>query len=785
MIGQTLIICLLVQDSALRRFSEPFSAWKTEFLSLSESQRYQTIDSLTPNWRPPKSWLPFFRDMLREEDNSLKVLACDALRVWQSEASFASSDVQRLLVDASSRVRVEAAITLIWITGEGEPGVSTLVMEAQGRDTAIRRLALERLCVGKLAESAISDVIPCLTDTDHGVRLQAAQTLAFYASIAEVRDALYVCIKRGEDSVSLPASRGLLSIGLANGDVLSVIEKNCGSSDLALRLQALELVGLLMPPFPAQIAGRLEILTKDPDATTRARAVAELGRAAHYGDEAATNAIIQALCDPSSQVRANAAYEAGVHSASLEANTVTPLIGKLLLDHDADVREYALGALECFGEAATPALPALIDAGLTATSAEARVRSAALIARFGVRGVPALSALTRMSESDSDPSVRVWASYAVAQIQPSELATAQLIKALKAGALGEMSEEWLAGVSVRAAVPVVSSLLESDDEQLRGNVLCILAKMIDSVSSELIEAALQLTKNKSPYIRARAAYFLSRVAMPSEAAVDTVVALLMDENIEVATTALRAINRWPVRTSNVAGGVSRYLSRALPDTDVLSLVKLMAQCEVLPDAAIAYLTTQLSSATLETRMWLTYVLGTVFERADDSVPEIGKGLDSASPELRRESARALGNIATLKCESLLEKALHDTDPQVRVWATYGLGQLAVRLGRPTIALLSILNDDSIDVRREAVTSLGRSSCLEPSILDVLIRISQADSDIEMRRRALISLVPFMKRSPKAEQTIRKASESDPNESVRKAAMDLLQARNESGSCSGK
>ena len=104
------------------------------------------------------------------------------------------------------------------------------------------------------------------------------------------------------------------------------------------------------------------------------------------------------------------------------------------------------------------------------------------------------------------------------------------------------------------------------------------------------------------------------------------------------------------------------------------------------------------------------------------------------PEVRFALAFSLGNFSDFEsAAATLIKLTHDSDDDVRDWATFGLGAIG-KLDTPEIrdALVERLGDASKNVRQEAIVGLARLRDMRvlPTIIQSLEQTNVDDSTIE-------------------------------------------------------
>ena len=91
-------------------------------------------------------------------------------------------------------------------------------------------------------------------------------------------------------------------------------------------------------------------------------------------------------------------------------------------------------------------------------------------------------------------------------------------------------------------------------------------------------------------------------------------------------------------------------------------------------------------------------------QCDMATPALRRALKDSAPEVRRAAITALGRLHSKGAAELIEPALADPDPQTRIAAIRALGMLGD--GAATRALLTAAQDKDIIVRATAVAALG-------------------------------------------------------------------------------
>ncbi len=232
------------------------------------------------------------------------------------------------------------------------------------------------------------------------------------------------------------------------------------------RLVAGELRALLpdRPNDPGQL-GRRDLIEalRDPGAAVRRAAAQALGRG---HDRTATNALFATLADPREAVRWAAAQTLDRIGATPDD---VPRLEALLRSDDPYVRSFAAFTLGRLGDAAAPAIPALIDA----YRREEKEGRGAAVGALGALGPLAATGVPALVEGLANPvNHRRWsAARSLGRIgAPAKPAVPALIEALRdpnehvrlhvAQALGRL------GVEAAAAVPALQQAARDGDAAL-------------------------------------------------------------------------------------------------------------------------------------------------------------------------------------------------------------------------------------------------------------------------------------------------------------------------------
>lgn len=205
------------------------------------------------------------------------------------------------------------------------------------------------------------------------------------------------------------AARHVEELGARALPAISVTLQNPGAEKARVKaaLKACGIIGAAAAPVTAAVAGRLA----DPELTAEAAvALSFLGRSAFAP-------LRDALKSDDPIVRREALRAIGKLKgrASLETDSVLPLLINGMADEDPGVRAIAATYLGIVHEGGEIAVEALID-GLQDEEPEVRRSSATALGSFGADAAPAMPAL-RKAMGDRDPEVAREAGVAVVKLQ--------------------------------------------------------------------------------------------------------------------------------------------------------------------------------------------------------------------------------------------------------------------------------------------------------------------------------------------------------------------------------
>lgn len=246
-----------------------------------------------------------------------------------------------------------------------------------------RRLAAIKAlgAIGPEASPSIPQLTHALSDRDAWVRCEAAVSLgkigpAAAGSAPAMFDAL-----RGASGLQAGLIAG--AIARLGPSVVPPLVEATRERAGSVRRESLHALGLMGPEARGAL-GRIEELTRDPDASTRREAASVLWSISGRPDAAST--LIEALRDPDKSERSLSAYRLGLMGPAA-ASAVPALIGMLEGAEPSD-HEAALNALGRIGPQSLAALPTMLRR--STSSSPGVIPWVVSLASLGPGGVPVL-----------------------------------------------------------------------------------------------------------------------------------------------------------------------------------------------------------------------------------------------------------------------------------------------------------------------------------------------------------------------------------------------------------
>jgi len=489
-------------------------------------------------------------------------------------------------------IRLEAAWALGRIGTPARAAVPMLISALKNRDAGLRLRAAEAL--GRIGENSpgqrtplvkrgvVAALASALKDPDRRVRAAAAAACSRIGSQASAAAPELVALLRDPEVViRLAALRALGQIVQHSGPAQSALLGCLKDNDRRVRLAAAKAIAGSDLGSDAVIAGLLAAL-KDPDAEVRAAAAGRLVCTNGKGgfslvegtlDQAEADAttlarspgasasLRAALADPDRRVRAAAAYVLPVFKEKEDAASAVPLLIERLEDPAVVVRVAAAKSLGQFGEAARPALPALLHAladpgGLGANGFNVSTKAAQALLAISPGDEKGVCDRLLTALSDPRESVRDAATETLQKVK--DPVSSRLYRALANPATGPpvrrriveiLATEGMGGSTgasdaeppdpgpeIHAAIPALCDLAEDPDEDVCLCAIRLLAE-VDPQNHPMPQSILDAVGKAT--VSLAQVEFIVRGTSPSEAAV--LLKGLKNPNEDVRTVAAYAL----------------------------------------------------------------------------------------------------------------------------------------------------------------------------------------------------------------------------------------------------
>ncbi|MEQ8790819.1 MAG: HEAT repeat domain-containing protein [Pirellulaceae bacterium] len=283
--------------------------------------------------------------------------------------------------------------------------------------------------------------------------------------------------------------------------------------------------------------------------------------------------------------------------------------------------------------------------------------------------------------------------------------------------------------------------LKSPQEATRVSAIDHLAAQ-GELASEAAGPLSQLLEDKSPTIRAHAAYALGRIGAAAKPAVPALVELLKDSDDTVrqqAVKAVIAIHPGPQVTIPLAVKLLEDSDPAVRQRVLHAISQAGAQAtpgliEALKNDKACY--------------WACLVLRDIGPAGKDAIPALAEKLKDARPEIRREAALALGAMDQQAADAAPQLAALLSDEHAALAATYALG----RIGRiPPDAETKMVENAKSEDKLLSTTSMWALANTHPDnkqlraqvTTQLIGRLSDDDALVRVAAaRALAALPPM-------------------------------------------
>ena len=524
------------------------------------------------------------------------------------------------------------------------------------------------------AVPATSALIGALSDDDEHVRWHAARALgAIGAPAAESVPALSEALSDEKPMVRAHAARALGEIGDSAGSTFETLVKMLVDPEPVVRRAAMSAARELSPGPEAAVTAFAKLLADSDPAIV----VVALEAIIEQGDKAVPM-LNEALKNKETEYWACV----GLTELGAKAAPAVPNLIEIVSHEEEEVRLQAMLALAEIGEAARPGTPELIEA---LADPQVGVRYAAAFALGSIQAEGADDALEQASETDDkflgiltawalartnpddddrqrtavtqllagihdeDEQTRAASIRALAQLDPPEDMRDTVIKEIMASPYPEVMPAALDAVAARGAVMVERISQRLADPETRIHAVRVLARMGPEAKDAVPELVAALADSE-PELGGEINFALGAIGPDAKEAVPALQALVNDENDSLRYSAVFALGEIGPNAKPAGRALIANLRAHKEGDPFLTLASAWALSRIYPDSPNA---------------------------AKTLVPILVTGLKHERPNVRMETARALGDIGkeAKSATDALREALDDPDDQVRSAAAEALDKI--------------------------------------------------------------------------------------------------------------
>lgn len=422
------------------------------------------------------------------------------------------------------------------------------------------------------------------------------------------------------------------------------------------------------------------------------------------------------------------------------ASESVPALIKVLASKELELRYEAIVALGQINSESKQTVPALVRI-LSEPTPSLRHAAIDALRKFGHDANTAIPQLKKLM-SDKEPLISVGAARAIAEIEtPQGPDSAEAITALIAGLKNphqEVSVEAVQGLAAIGgqAVPAIERLIGGSSTQSSLNA-CDALGAIGPPAASAVNQLIATAKSSDVSSRQHATRALGEIGPEAKSAVPTLIAALDDSDTYVRFNAGASL----LRIGKVA--VPSLVESLKIEKSQKHILPIIIELGPAAAEATAAVTGLLNSKDGETQREAILAVGAIGDGARSATPQLIKFLEDKQFSFRPAAAFALGKLAAKDAVAALKNASNDKDNHLlrlaSVWALIQIDPTNEEYRKIALPeLVSALQNDNPEIRREAALALGRMGSRADSAVPALTLLLK-DKNPRVRMESLVAL----------------------------------------------
>jgi HEAT repeat protein len=639
--------------------------------------------------------------------------------------------IDRLMNEKDGQVRLAVLDTVYVLGPDAAPAIDALAHTlrtdygGQRREESHQdyRSALALAAIGKPAVKTLRGL---LSEEKEHVRAEVVMGLGRIGPDASA--AVPELIGLLEDKTERIQNEAMLALsGIGTGAVEPLIAAvACDESSTTVRARAIESLGLI--PEPVAVARDVLLAgTRDAEPKVRAAAIRGLRRLdlprAEYLLICSEN-----LRHPNEEVRL--AVIGGLSEHQSELLELAAELGTLLRSEDEGVARHAAFLLGKLGPRAAPTLLEALE------DERGRIDSIAqVLAGFGR---PVVGALEHALDS-SNSRVRRGAALALGQLRPMAPGTVDRLTVGLRDGDGEVRSTFLAaighlGPSASASVTAVRGLLHDDSPEIRLRATEILARSAPR-DDQLLDDLSALIDDDDVRVQRKSIETIRSLGPAGREALSKIIEKLQSTDGGVRLAALEFVGSHGQSAAEAVDALGELLSDPTAEIKVMA-ARTLGKLGKAAQPVFSVLTPLLDAEQASVREAAASTLVSLELDVDLIRPHLAKALRDKTPEVRRATMRAIGQLGPDAALFLPDIILLAEKKENRETVERSLRRFERRDtdARSVPELMELLSHEAEDVRALAARFLGRAGSSAKDALAALERLREDPSE-KVRKEA--------------------------------------------------